>query len=293
MDTAATLNKLWSKIEMKLPRLVNIALIILIALTLAKLVWGLFDSGIEAPAVFPSVVSANAIKPQPRQQFDRKVAQLHVMGKAALAGAKKVENAPDTTLNLKLLGVLAGDKEYGYAIISSGGTKIKHYALGDDIPGGATLHAVYPDRVILERDIRMETLRLPKSQAAGFGKKLAKTTSQPQASAQADSFDSLEQFRQEVMNNPIRLTEFINATLEKDSETGEYIGYKISPSKNPDMFYQFGFQPGDIVTNINGVPLDHPDKGPKAIQTLVNATEITIVVLREGTEITLFQDLSQ
>jgi len=293
MDTAATLNKLWSKIEMKLPRLVNIALIILIAFTLAKLVWGLFDSGIEAPAVFPSVVSANAIKPQPRQQFDRKVAQLHVMGKAAPAGAKKVENAPDTTLNLKLLGVLAGDKEYGYAIISSGGTKIKHYALGDDIPGGATLHAVYPDRVILERDIRMETLRLPKSQAAGFGKKLTNPTSQPQASAQADSFDSLEQFRQEIMKNPLRLTEFINAALEKDSETGEYIGYKLSPSKNPDMFYQFGFQPGDIVTNINGVPLDHPDKGPKAIQTLVNATEITIVVLREGTEITLFQDLSQ
>ena len=89
MDTAATLNKLWSKIEMKLPRLVNIALIILIALTLGKLVWGLFDSGIEAPVVFPSVVSANAIKPQPRQQFDRKIAQLHVMGKAAPAQAQK------------------------------------------------------------------------------------------------------------------------------------------------------------------------------------------------------------
>lgn len=293
MDTAVTFNNLWPKIEKKLPRLISIVLIILISLTLAKLVWGLFDSGVNAPAIFPSAVSTSATKPQPRPQFDRKVVQLHMMGKAVSAGAKKVENAPDTTLNLKLLGVLAGDKEFGYAIISNGGSKIKHYALGDDVPGGATLYAVYPDRVILERGMRMETLRLPKAQAARFSKKLAKTTSQQQASMNADSFYSLGQFHQEIMKNPIRLKEFINATLEKDSETGEYKGYKLSPSKYPDMFYQLGFQPGDIVTNINGVSLDHPDRGLEAMQTLVNATEITIVVMREGTEITLFHDLSQ
>ena len=62
------------------------------------------------------------LKPQPRANHDRKIAQLHLMGKPAPATTtKQVADAPETTLNLKLLGVLAGGKEYGYAIISSGG----------------------------------------------------------------------------------------------------------------------------------------------------------------------------
>ena len=209
---------------------------------------------------------------------------------------KKVEDAPDTTLNLKLLGVLAGDKDYGYAIISSGGNKIKHYALGDDVPGGATLHAVFSDRVILERDIRMETLRLPRANAKAFNKKLSpkkKLSTSIQAPTVAkNDFESLGQFRQEIMKNPVRLTEFINAAPEQ-SEDGQFIGYKLTPSKNTDMFYQLGLEPGDVVTKINDVDLDAPNKGPQAMQSLATASEVTMVVNRAGTEITLFQDLSQ
>ena len=190
--------------------------------------------------------------------------------------------------------MLAGGKEYGYAIISSGANKIKHYALGDDIPGGAILHAVYADRVILERDIRMETLRLPRANAKGFNQKTkAKPTT---ANAQAkpagnNDFENLGQFRQEIMKNPVRLTEFINAAPE-NSPDGAFMGYKLTPSKNTDMFYQLGLQPGDVVTNINGITLDAPNKGPEAMQAMATASEVTMIVMREGTEITLFQDFS-
>lgn len=295
MDTAATINNLWPKIEMKLPRIVNLILIFLIAISLGKLFWSFFDSGVNESIPKAAPVTTNTIKPQPRADYDRKVAQLHIMGKAAAKSVNKVENAPDTTLNLKLLGVLAGDKEFGYAIISSGGNKVKHYAIGDDVPGGATLHAVYTDRVLLERDIRMETLRLPRAQAKGFKNKVSnkKVSAPPVRSVGATNFETLGQFRQAIMKNPVRLTEFINAIPEKDNETGEFKGYKVSPSKNPEMFYQLGFQPGDVVIDINGIQLDQPDKGPRAMQTLANASEVTMVVMREGTEITLFQDLSQ
>jgi len=296
MEFAASFNTLWPQIETKLPRLVNLALIALIIITLVKVFLSFFNSGVDTVTATAPTAATNPAKPQPRPNYDRNVAQLHIMGKAIPNASKKVENAPDTTLNLKLLGVLAGDKEYGYAIISSGANKVKHYSLGDDIPGGATLHAVYPDRVILERDIRMETLRLPKANAKGFGNEPVATprsTPQPQATQARGDFESLGQFRREVMKNPTRLTEFIRATPEKNEETGEFQGYKVTPSKNPDMFYALGFQPGDVVININGIPLDQPDKGPKALQTLATADEITMVVIREGTELTLFQDLTQ
>ena len=293
---AATIQAIWPKIEMKLPRWVSIALIVLILITLAKVIWGFFGSDVDNITVAPSAAPAN-VKPQPRANHDRKIAQLHLMGKPAPeTNVKKVENAPDTTLNLKLLGVLAGDKDYGYAIISSGGNKIKHYALGDDVPGGATLHAVFSDRVILERDIRMETLRLPRANAKAFNKKLTpktKLTTSPQTPiASKNDFESLGQFRQEIMKNPVRLTEFINAAPEQNDE-GQFVGYKLTPSKNTDMFYQLGLEPGDVVTKINDVDLDAPNKGPQAMQSLATASEVTMVVNRAGTEITLFQDLSQ
>ncbi len=292
---AATLNNLWPKIEMKLPRWVSIALAVLILITLAKIIVGFFDNSSNQVITTPTNAANTNIKPQPRANHDRKIAQLHLMGKPAPATTtKQVADAPETTLNLKLHGVLAGGKDYGYAIISSGGKKVKHYGLGDDVPGGATLHAVFADRVILERDIRMETLRLPRATAKGFGKKKKSSTTAKKTTPKTDNanFETLGQFRQEVMKNPVRLTEFINAAPHNNEE-GEFMGYKLTPSNNSDMFYQLGLQPGDIVTNINDVALDAPNKGPEAMQKLATASEVTMVVMREGTEITLLQDFSQ
>ena len=296
---AATLTDLWPKIEMKLPRWVSIALAALILITLARVLMGFFAGSSNEVITAPAAAVNTNVKPQPRANHDRKIAQLHLMGKPAPASSsKQVADAPETTLNLKLLGVLAGDKEYGYAIISSGGNKIKHYGLGDDVPGGATLHAVYSDRVILERDIRMETLRLPRANAKGFNqKKTAKTTRAPTSSPQAKpatestSFETVGQFRQEIMKNPMRLAEFINAVAVKDGD--DFKGYKLTPSKNTDMFYQLGLQPGDLVTKINDFTLDNEQKGIQALQKMATASEVTLVVMREGTEITLSQDLSQ
>jgi len=292
---ATTLTNLWPKIEMKLPRWASIALAILILITLAKVVVGFFDSGSNKVITTPTTAASTNVKPQPRANHDRKIAQLHLMGKPAPA-TKQVKDAPETTLNLKLLGVLAGGKDYGYAIISSGGNKIKHYSLGDDVPGGATLHAVFSDRVILERDIRMETLRLPRANAKGFNqKKPSKTTKatapQSKSAENETNFETVGQFRQVIMKNPVRLTEFINATPE--NKDGKFLGYKLTPSTNTDMFYQLGLEPGDVVININDIVLDAPNKGPQAMQTLSTATEIKMIVMRAGTEITLLQDMSQ
>lgn len=296
MDTVSTLNSYWPKIEAKLPKIVNILLVVLIALALAKLVMGFFDSGIDEEALVAPATTSKNVKPPARPDYDRKIAQLSIFGKAAPTITKNVEDAPDTTLNLKLLGVLAGDKDFGYAIVSSGANKTKHYALGDDISSGTTLHAVYADRIILDRGTKMETLRLPKAKVVnGTSKKSTKVKPQqePLTEEGPSNFETLGDFRKEIMSNPIRLTEFINAQPETDEESGEFKGYSLTPSRNPDMFYQLGFQPGDVLTSVNGILIDSPNKGPEALQTLTDSSEITLVVQREGTEITLFNDLSQ
>jgi len=76
---------------------------------------------------------------------------------------KKVLDAPETRLKLTLRGVFASeDSSGGRAIVGDPQGKEENYAVGDPLPGGAKLSEIYPDRIILERNGRFETLRLPK-----------------------------------------------------------------------------------------------------------------------------------
>lgn len=71
-------------------------------------------------------------------------------------------SAPDTRLNLKLYGVIASDGQYDAgAIIEDGHSTQKYYSIGDNIQPGVKLKEIYPDRVIIDRSGRLETLRLP------------------------------------------------------------------------------------------------------------------------------------
>ena len=40
--------------------------------------------------------------------------------------------------------------------------------------------------------------------------------------------------------------------------------------------------PGDLVTGINGTPLDDPARGMEILQTMNSATEVTVTVERNG-----------
>ena len=88
--------------------------------------------------------------------------QTHLLGRyqpkmTAAASA----NAPDTQMNLILKGVLAGGAKIAFAIIAQGqGGAEDFYGIGDQV-SGAILREVHADRVILERNGRFETLRLP------------------------------------------------------------------------------------------------------------------------------------
>lgn len=77
---------------------------------------------------------------------------------------KEIIEAPTTPLALTLQGTFLGTSSTGesWAIISSSNNAQAMYKAGDEIPGGATLFAVEPFRVILERNGRHESLALPR-----------------------------------------------------------------------------------------------------------------------------------
>src|SRR5258708_36787269 len=76
-------------------------------------------------------------------------------------------NARQSNANLVLAGTIATqDPKHGVAIISDGGPS-KVYSVGDNV-GGASLHSVYLDHVILDRNGPLETLLLPRQLGSGM-----------------------------------------------------------------------------------------------------------------------------
>src|SRR5690606_36749475 len=63
---------------------------------------------------------------------------------------------------------------------------------------------------------------------------------------------------------------------------GRLIGYQLSPGVRLKEFVQLGLRTGDIVTAVNGIPLD--DLGAvQSLGSLMNgATEVSFSLLREG-----------
>ena len=98
-----------------LPKLLCVLLVILIAVTAAKLVWGLYQANQQAAINTTNSTQLVQTKliapPPPRPDYGSQIARLRLMGKTEkapnVAVKTQVENAPDTSLNLTLNGVLA------------------------------------------------------------------------------------------------------------------------------------------------------------------------------------------
>ena len=89
------------------------------------------------------------------------VAALNLFGTPQTgAGGLDVDAAPDTELDLKLLGIfLASQPEASVAIIGSRGDPGGAYGVGDAILGSARLKEIHEDVVLISRAGIMEALR--------------------------------------------------------------------------------------------------------------------------------------
>jgi len=268
---------------------VNVLLVLWLAWLLADLSWLLIPSPATQPA--PVVVPVPATSPggNARTRIDeRQIASWHLFGEAgktvAAPARKSTLNAPETRLKLTLRGVFASDeKAQARAIVGDPRGKENSYALGDPLPGGATLSEIHPDRIILERNGRFETLRLPKQKTSTRGVPAGRRGStrsvSPGGAGKAAAFSK---YRAEIKKNPASFLNYVRATPAR--QNGKFIGFRLQAGKQRGALKELGLMPGDIVTQINGVQIDSPAKGMKAMQALGEGDSVNITLLRGGVE---------
>ena len=216
------------------------------------------------------------------------VANNHLFGNAAKPKVQgDAANAQPTTIPLVLTGVMAAERpEYGLAIIGENAGNTKVIAVGQQVPGGAKLHSVYADKVILDRNGTLESLMLPRQAGPGLG--LGATPPPPLPTAENPIVDRM---RQLIANEPSAISEVIRP--QPVFAQGKQKGFRVYPGRNRQAFTRIGLRPGDLVLAINGTPLDDPSRGQEIFNTLGSSSEAHVTVLRNGKQQDLTLQMSQ
>lgn len=143
------------------------ALVVLcvIALSVSATAYQLYPLYLEHTSQKPAVSRQNtSIEQQVTKRPTRDIASYALFGAANSnpTPVQQTENLPETKLRLTLTGVSASsDTKSARALIEGPDRNTESYAIGDTVPGNATLHEVHPDRVVLSRGGKLETLGFP------------------------------------------------------------------------------------------------------------------------------------
>jgi len=265
-----------SRLQGNGPRLTSLVLALLIGVELVQIAVSLFGGGAVRS---PQPVSTNTSIRAPHAGFDaQSVISAHLFGIAvADPGTQDPANAPQSTANLLLTGTIAtSDPKRGVAIISDGGPA-KVYSVGDRV-GGASLHSVYLDRVILDRGGALETLQLPRLLGPGMraAAVVRRTGGDPRTVAAVDNI------RRMVQKDPGLLDQVMRTVPSYDNAAGKLRGFRAYPGQNRQIFSSLGLKPGDLVTAINGTALDDPQHSQEVFNTIQTSDHVTVTVERGG-----------
>ena len=149
------------------------------------------------------------------------------------------------------------------------------YAVGENV-NGATLYSVYLDHVILDRGGTLETLLLPSLLAGG-----------PRAHARSGPWRREPpggRQRHAAWCSRIRAS-WIRSCAPCPPTTmrpGNCAVFAPTPGGTEAIFNELGLKPGDLVTAINGQPLDDPQHSQEVFNTIQSSNTVTVSVERGG-----------
>lgn len=296
--------------------LITLLLVVWLSYSLARLFWLALPEPTIAPAALVLVAPTSATAVEAQALNIDQLKDLDIFGEAPqqLATNETVVSAPieeetvDTKLNLVLMGVIASsDESAGRAIIAASGQQ-EMYAPGAELPAGngVTLAKVMDLRVILNNNGRFESLWLYQDSDDPRRASIASSYATPEQAA-GRSWSDENAVAGDDQQSPVfvdkspmsdrrggegpnaedptaEITRNISdvVAMSIHREGGQVVGYKIRPGRNAEQFKAFGLEADDIVTAVNGVPLDNPGKIMEIYKNMSNATSASLEIKRGG-----------
>lgn len=241
----------------------------------------------------------------------------------ATAPVVKVAPKP-TTLNLKVSAILAYKGGDGYAMMSYNGKPEEAYRRGTMVPKpqsgeevqdtGITVTQINTTSVIINNNGAEQEIKLPEfaktstasdsasdNQASNFrSRRQAAEVVDEGADASLDDvvadeptpnenptpnngqIETLAELREQAIENPNILMSVMTPSIVR--ENGEIKGIRVYPSRNRELFRALGLRNGDVITEVNDVLIDGPEKAATIMQQVADSPALTIKIIRGGSE---------
>lgn len=202
--------------------------------------------------------------------------------------ARALQPTAETRLPLTLQGVFVAEPASdSAAIIARKGQAGRLYAIGDEVPGNATLRAVQAEQVILLRAGQHETLTFPEIKRFRRVQASSPTASadrgpppdaEPADEPPPESAQELvERYRERLNDNPEKLLEELAVTPVSQ---GEAAGYRVGNLANLPYLSQTGLLAGDLILSVNGRPVGDVQADRSSINSLLANGSVRIEVQR-------------
>ncbi|MFY9178494.1 MAG: type II secretion system protein N [Venatoribacter sp.] len=273
----------WQRASLLIGKLV---LTLFVGVQMAYLVWQ-----IVAPE--PLVLMAPTKASGGSQTLVSNTAQYHLFGEIGAEPVAQVTEevaAPETRLRLQLLGVTKStDDRSSSAIIAETGKAGEFYRIGERVQGGTKLAGVYENRVILDTNGKLETLKFDEESIAGV---TAAAAPNP-APASNPALRNLPPRRGSLQNrlqrasSPTEFVSMISADVDSDPNgllneiglevTGDGQGYRVGANS---MLRALQLQPGDIVLSVNGQMLGDPQSDQQLFHEISKESSVRVEVQR-------------
>jgi general secretion pathway protein C len=261
------------------PIVINGVTILLLSYSLAQWTWRLTQ-----PA--PGIIEQRPVAPIADSAAElRQLLSANMFGQLDVTAGQSGQSPatiPLTSLNLILTGVMVSGAN-SFAFISINGANETSYGIGEEILSGATLHAVYPDRVIIQRGGALESLVLKEGAALPEG---SIVTSQPQRSdaplggirGSGNNFTVERNLLTQQMQKP----DFLNQALMVPNAGGGFLVREIQPGS---VYEKLGMRTGDVIRSVNGQPINNMEEVMKLYQQLGGVNRVgnlSIEITRGG-----------
>jgi general secretion pathway protein C len=152
------------------------------------------------------------------------------------------------------------------------GSSVALYKVGDQIQNGVRLHAVYPDRVLLEINGTIQTLG--RTGNAGIA--------MPSPPSRALSNTAMFGFpgQQVEVSAPGLLRDALQ--YSELHVSGQLRAIQVTPGRDVQALQQLGLRPGDLIIAVNGTPIEEHPSGERALELLGNSSGGQVTIVRNG-----------
>lgn len=200
-------------------------------------------------------------------------------------GLEQISGLEPTTLQLSLLGTIAGDEQSARAIIEDLQKREQNlYRMGDTVQN-AVVSRILRGKVVLRVDGRDEILTMDekKKDAGRESVQRNRPTRRTTATEPAGNRNTVTLDRQEITESLDNIGDILSQVrVEPFMQDGKAAGLQVSDIAPDSIFERMGLMDGDIVQAVNNRQIRSPDDVVAFYQSLKSASRLNLLVTRDG-----------